>query len=180
MEISGIRAENGLGTALFNFSTTLVPAVNVDLLIWDNRKGILLSWRDDYASGKGWHVPGGCIRFRKTFEERIKKTAQEEIGTEVIHEKDPVQVFEIHSDMHKKGLIDQNKRAHFISLAYLCRLPDNFSISFQKKGENEAGYLKWFTELPDDLIKVHSCYKEKWPQLIEKIKESKIYGKMEQ
>ena len=33
MQKAGIKSENGLGTELFLFSSTLIPVVNVDLLL---------------------------------------------------------------------------------------------------------------------------------------------------
>ena len=41
-------------------------------------------------------MPGGCIRFKETFEERIHKVAQNELGlTDFTFDKEPVKVFEI-------------------------------------------------------------------------------------
>src|ERR1700730_10657075 len=80
---------DGLPYELFLFISSLVPMVNVDLLIRDDRKRILLTWRDDDIHGKGWHVPGGMIRFKETAEERVRATALEELGAEVEFEEPP-------------------------------------------------------------------------------------------
>ena len=53
MQKAGIKSENGLGTELFLFSSTLIPVVNVDLLLTNSKHEILLAWRDDPHTGKG-------------------------------------------------------------------------------------------------------------------------------
>src|SRR5215470_6868925 len=75
--------ERGLPNEFFRFLSRLMPLVNVDLLIVDERLGTLLTWRDDENYGPGWHVPGGIIRYRETAEARICQTAQDELGTGV-------------------------------------------------------------------------------------------------
>lgn len=67
MKKEGILPETGLGNDLFLFSSTLAPVVNVDLLITNPKQQILLAWRNDPHSGIGWHIPGGCVRFKETF-----------------------------------------------------------------------------------------------------------------
>lgn len=52
MQKAGIKSENGLGTELFLFSSTLIPVVNVDLLLTNSKHEILLAWRDDPHTGK--------------------------------------------------------------------------------------------------------------------------------
>ncbi len=72
MQKAGIKSENGLGTELFLFSSTLIPVVNVDLLLTNSKHEILLAWRDDPHTGKGWHIPGGCVRFKEAHGLRAK------------------------------------------------------------------------------------------------------------
>lgn len=72
MEQENIDPRKGLPEDLF-FATSLIPLVNVDLFVHEGKK-ILLSWRDDEFHGKGWHIPGGCIRLKETCEDRIQLT----------------------------------------------------------------------------------------------------------
>ena len=58
MKSEGISPEKGLGTEGFRFASTLMPVVNVDLIVINEKKEFLLSWRDDPHSGTGWHIPG--------------------------------------------------------------------------------------------------------------------------
>ena len=63
--------KKGLPDEIFYFVGRLTPYINVDLLIKSPTEGTLMTWRDDKYSGKGWHLPGGIIRFR----EKIKKNS---------------------------------------------------------------------------------------------------------
>ena len=29
------------------------------------KRGLLLTWRNDDYAGKGWHIPGGIVRFQR-------------------------------------------------------------------------------------------------------------------
>jgi colanic acid biosynthesis protein WcaH len=144
---------NGLPEDLFLFLSRSTPIVNVDLLIKDDDGRTLLSWRDDKLCGTGWHVPGGIIRYKETFEERLQKTAINEIGTEVI-------IADVNPVHTGQTLIDgQTDRGHYVSFLYNCRLPDGYQIA-NKKQEKEAGYLKWFLQCPENLIEQQKPYEE--------------------
>lgn len=171
MNEEGICPENGLGKELFCFASTLMPVVNVDLLILNKKKEILLSWRDDPHCGTGWHIPGGCIRFREKASERIQKTAMSEIGTWVDFSSEPIKVFEFFSKNDRPGIKDQRERAHFISLVYLCTVPKDYFIPKEKQIPGKAGTLKWFTELPENLIQIQNCYRKIWKAIRAKILE---------
>ena len=69
---------------LFLIISSLTPIINVDLLIRNEKKQILLAWRNDVPFGNGWHIPGGIIRFKETFHQRIQRVAQLEIGVKSI------------------------------------------------------------------------------------------------
>jgi len=152
-----VDASRGLGEALFLSVSTLTPIANVDLLILDEKHRLLLKRRDDPYFGAGWHIPGGCIRFRETMEERAQKTAVEEIGGPVIIHK-LVAVRDVIIDSPRPGLQNQNYRAHHLAVLFQCILPAQTIAdrSFQERlaGEN----LKWFHTLPDDLLRVHEVY----------------------
>lgn len=156
----GISARTGLGTDLFNFVSSLTPIVNVDLLVYNTKGQFLLTWRNDPHCGCGWHIPGGCIRFKETCEERIRKVAQKELGIlDIKFDRDPIKVFEIISHEHR-DIENQNERAHFITLVFKCDAPTSFSIDNQMTKEGEVGYMAWFDHLPDNLLSIQSCYRE--------------------
>lgn len=147
--------ETGLPEELFLFATEITPMINVDLLIKNEKNEILLSWRKDRFYEEGWHVPGGIIRLKETFEERIQKVAEMEIGcSDIVFAKQPIEIVPIICP-------EMKQRGHFISLVYECRLPIGFEIRNEVK-EYEAGYLQWHAICPNNILKVHEFYRKYW------------------
>lgn len=143
---------DGLPQQVFEFISTLTPMINVDLLVQDEQGRTLLTWRDDAHFGKGWHVPGGIIRFREDYALRIKQVAQSELGADVHFEPAPIAVSQIIDH-------DRELRGHFISLLYRCSLkaePDPKRL-FKADGPM-AGHWQWHTHCPDDVLPVHKIY----------------------
>lgn len=160
MSSLGISPEKGLGEELFLFVSSLVPIVNVDLLVYNSKGNFLLTRRKDTHCGIGWHVPGGCIRFKETIDTRIRMVAKTELGlTQFTYDKEPVRVFEIFNKECRK-INNQDERAHFITLVFKCYAPDDFEPCNEEKTESDAGYAKWFDALPNDFLKIQECYKE--------------------
>ena len=145
--------EEGLPEEVFLFATEITPMLNVDLLIRDEEGRILLSWRDDRFYGKGWHVPGGILRLKESFEDRIQKTALNEIGCNVICSAKPIEIVPI--------IIKEIKtRGHFVTFVYECRLPKGVEIKNGTRQETEAGYLAWHKKCPDNILQVHTFYRK--------------------
>lgn len=158
--LKGVNPEAGLGEELFLLVSSLITIVNVDLLVYNDKGQFLLTWRDDPHCSQGWHVPGGCIRFKETCEERIRKVAQKELSiSDINFDKDPIKVFEIICHEHR-DIENQNERAHFITLVYKCYAPSDFSLDHQSVKEGEAGYMKWFDHLPEKLLSIQNCYRD--------------------
>ena len=110
----------GLPEDLFYYISSTTPIINVDLLLKDKKGRVLLSWRDDKYSGKGWHIPGGIIRFKETIRERIDEVARIEVGTSVdSFNPEPLAINEIFNKQREV-------RSHFISLLYRCSISENF------------------------------------------------------
>lgn len=143
----------GLPDEVFFYISKTTPLVNVDLLIKDENGRTLLSWRDDQYSGKGWHVPGGIVRFKEKLEERVLKVAKTEIGAVVEFDLVPIAVNEIIDD--KLSL-----RGHFISILYKCFLSGKFVPKNTGLSDKDAGYLMWHDSCPVNLIKVHEIYRK--------------------
>lgn len=160
ISLDNLHPEQGLGEELFLAVSSLVPIVNVDVLVYNSKGQFLLSKRNDPHCGRGWHVPGGCVRFKETCEERVRKVALRELGIqEVAVGKEPAKVFEIIENSHRP-IANQNERAHFITLLYICRVSDDYQIDNGNLNEEDAGYVRWFDRLPDDLLTVQNCYRE--------------------
>lgn len=156
----GISPDKGLGEELFLFVSSLVPIVNVDLLVYNSKGQFLLTKRNDPHCGIGWHVPGGCIRFKETLDTRIRNVAKSELGLiDFTYEKDSIKVFEIFST-EERHIDNQNERAHFITIVYKCYAPDGFEPCNGDKTESDVGYAKWFDTLPNDFLSIQECYKE--------------------
>jgi len=141
----------GLPEEFFLFVSRITPMINVDLLVKDENGRTLLSWRDDKFCNKGWHIPGGIIRFKETFETRIQKVAETEIGAMVQFDPLPIAVNEI--------ILEKNMRGHGISILYKCFLSSKFMPKNTGLSNKDHGYLAWHDSCPADLIKVHEIYK---------------------
>lgn len=138
-----------LPAPLFRFITAVTPTPNVDLLVQDAEKGILLAWRDD-AFGTGWHVPGSLIRHREEVAHRVAACARDEFGCEVEVADRPVALIEIFDD-----------RGHTLGLCYQTTLRG--SPGKRVIGEDdppEAGDLRWFATLPAALYPSHVIYRD--------------------
>ncbi len=140
----------GLPKPVFDFLLEVTPLTNVDLLLRDKAGRFLLVWRED-EYGRGWHIPGGIIRFQETAEERILKTGKSELGLEVRPEPQPLSLTQI---VYERG--------HFLSLLYACEadsLPPE--QMFHPGGRSpDPGALSWFYEMPDDTYHTHIVYKD--------------------
>ncbi len=143
----------GLPDEVFYYISRITPMINVDLLIKDEFNRTLLSWRDDKYAGKGWHVPGGIIRFKETFETRIKKVAESEIGVKVEFDSNPIAINQIINE-------ERDIRGHFISILYKCSLPSTFVPKNKGLKETDPGFLKWHETCPDNLLKFHEIYRK--------------------
>ncbi len=145
--------EKGLPIELFRFLSTIVPLVNVDLLVRDETLGTLLTWRHDEIYGPGWHVPGGIIRYRERAETRIRETARAELGAEVEFESEPIAIEQAIAGK-------QQERGHMISLLYRCRLTGPPAERLRwNSGTPEAGQWTWHRECPANLIPEQDHYR---------------------
>ncbi len=148
MTEEGIAPQKGLGEDLFVFLSSLVPVVYVDLFITNVNVELLLVWRDDKYSDKGWHIPGGCVRLKEPLEERIIRTAKSEVGTEVLFDIEPIAVRQDISHEDQYWLENQLERSHNISFLYNYRLPE-------RSATNENDQIIWFDSVPEKLLQQH-------------------------
>lgn len=143
----------GLPDELFYYVTTITPMINVDLLIKDEKGRTLLSWRDDPYAGRGWHLPGGIVRFRETLEQRIQKVAKTEVGSPVDYDMNPIAINEIINN-------ERAIRGHFISVLYRCSLASDFIPKNKGISNKNPGYLMWHDNCPDDLLRLQDIYRK--------------------
>jgi colanic acid biosynthesis protein WcaH len=142
----------GLPDDIFYFISRTTPLVNVDLLVKDKKGRVLLSWRDDEYYGRGWHIPGGIVRFKETLEQRIQKTAEQELGTAICFDPKPLTIEQFIEP-------EWDNRAHFISFLYECSVSDDFIPNNASKKRHDVGYIEWHNGCPDNLIQFHDRYR---------------------
>lgn len=152
IETQVLNPKLSLPYEVFLFITRMTPMVNVDLLIQNEAGETLLSWRDDQFGAKGWHIPGGIVRYKETFESRIHMVAKTELNTKVDFVLEPLALNQI--------VVEQASRGHFISLLYSCSVPDDYQIENRERMKHDPGFLQWHKKCPDDLISVHHIYKK--------------------
>jgi ADP-ribose pyrophosphatase YjhB (NUDIX family) len=147
----------GLPEDVFLFLSRVTPMINVDLLIQDEAGRTLLTWREDAYNAPGWHIPGGIIRFKETFADRIHAVARLELGTTVSFREEPLAVNQVIHPSRKD-------RGHFISLLYACRLlaPPDEGLR-HSGGVARPGAWAWHVACPEKLISVHEMYRRFLP-----------------
>lgn len=142
----------GLPDEVFRLVTRLTPMANVDLLIRNDRRETLLTWRDDELY-RGWHVPGGIIRFKERMADRVAEVARLELGASVKIQGAPVAVNEvIHLERHARG--------HFIAFLFECDLTSEPDETLRHTaGQPRHGQWAWHCGCPADLIQSHEMYR---------------------
>lgn len=138
---------DGLPDSVFYFIGRNTPFINVDLLIKDSEGSILMTWRDDEYCGKGWHIPGGIIRFQEKVEDRIKKVAMSELGILLSNQNKFL-------EMNQIIVPGKKERSHFISMLYECELNiDAYDIV-------KNNQIKFFKKMPENILKYHLIYEK--------------------
>jgi len=146
--------EEGLSEPLFEFISTISPLINVDLMIKNNSEQVLLTWRDDGFHPRGWHVPGGIIRYKEAIDDRIQAVAKSELGVDVVIEDScPIIVNEF--------ILPQSIRGHFISMLYKCTLigPPDYDRRYILHSPQNGQWM-WHDSFPDNTLKCHKIYEK--------------------
>ena len=137
--------EKGLNFQLFRFSSYIVPMINVELLVTDERNQVALTWRDETKDVpiSGWHIPGGIIRVNETIDTRIKKTALSELGINCISNWKILGIAETRIPL-------KIPRRHFISILVHSR------VNRKDLSQESKSYFK--SKIPGKLIPNHKRY----------------------
>jgi len=114
--------------AIFDSLVKHVTFVACECAVIDSHGALLLTWRDDQF-WKGWHIPGGLLRYKESFLTRIRATLKRETGLTVIRAK-LLDVYNYQND----------PRGHSISMLFLCTCRGS-----AKKGT-------WFKKVPPRMI----------------------------
>ena len=143
---------NGLPDDVFRLVTSLTPMVNVDLLIKNEDQHTLLTWREDEFY-RGWHVPGGIVRFKERMADRVAAVARTELGARVRINGAPLALNEV---MHPT----RDVRGHFISILYACELASPLDESRrQRSAQPKHGDWAWHASCPPQILRQHEMYR---------------------
>ena len=140
----------GLTDDLFYLVSRLTPLINVDLLVVNSNDEKLMSWRSDSHYGPGWHIPGGIVRFKEKWEDRIRLVAQQELGIQVKCNDEPILITQIFSKT-------RDVRGHFISMLFQCTPTEDLDrLKFASESNHAiSGELFWFSKMPYNTIEQH-------------------------
>ena len=145
-------AKRGLPEHLFKYISSITPMINIDLVVYEPKKGIYLSWRDDDLYGPGWHVPGGIIRFKESIIDRINIVAKNELG---INKLQAVSLVDINQIVHH----ERDIRGHFISLLFLSPVTNTSEIKVSREDSSiENGSVALHEVVPRNMIAQHKRY----------------------
>ena len=127
--------------------------VNVDLLIKNDRGQTLLTWREDTYYGPAWHIPGGIVRFKETFDKRLYAVARHELGATI--EFNPVPLT-VQQKIHPQ----RDVRGHFISILFRCQLTSDLDPTKGfVDGDPQNGQWSWHERAPENLLSVHNSFR---------------------
>ena len=147
------NAERGLPYPVFRLVAYLVPMVNIELAIVNYSGEILLSYRKSSTDipKSGWHLPGGIVRVGERLNQRVKRTAEIEVGFEVSGER----IIAVSETLISKKI----SRRHFVSFLVVCKPKFNLA---QIRSQNQKELLSWFAadKIPKNLIANHERYRD--------------------
>ena len=145
-------ATKGLPQAVFDLVGRLSPIVNVDLLIRNERRETLLTWRHDELY-HGWHVPGGVVRFKEQMSRRVAEVARLELGAAVTVNPEPAAITQIINP-------SRSARGHFVAFLFECHLTSPLDPARRHDGgPPRPGQWGWHGSFPPDMIDAHEIYR---------------------
>ncbi len=138
------KPERGLSYFFFRLAGYMLPLINIELLIYDKQEKVVMSWRQKSKDVPvaGWHLPGGIFRIGETIDQRVKRTAEIEVGAII----DSWRIIGITETI----LPIRISRRHFISLLVECDMKD--------KNLPLANDIKFFRKAPENIILNHKRY----------------------
>lgn len=112
----------------------LVPWPAVEVIIYDMEGRFLLSHRnDDFV---GWHIPGGFIRVNESYQDACNRNVRKEKIAEAVTD---LRLISSHP-----WLAGEHPFGYPISVTFACRVVGSVT---------ERDDLRWFREIPPDIIK---------------------------
>ena len=149
--------QNGLPQELFLLISSLVPLVNVELLVVNEKNQLLLSRRNDRYFEKSWHIPSCYMRIYESFSQCVHATALRELGRDVTFPEVPVAVRNIIREANSRQECP-NECGHNVAMLFRSSLPADYMINNGEKGPDDDGFLRWFNVLPENFKKIQMAY----------------------
>jgi len=90
------------------------------VIVTSDHKIVLAKRKKDIVGGGRWHLPGGRVQFKETFETALKRVALAKTNLKI----------EIYYPSLKESLVgiydnpERDPREHVISIAFLCKIVD--------------------------------------------------------
>jgi ADP-ribose pyrophosphatase YjhB (NUDIX family) len=142
-----------LPVEVFKFVSRHTPLLCVDLLIQNDRRQTLMTWRDDVYFGHGWHFPGGIVRYGESLVEHSKKVARDELQADIQVDPVPVGFMEY---FHRT----RQDRGHQIVFLFRCHIesPPNPITRYEPDTFPKPGQWMWHGKAPHDLLPVQRSY----------------------
>ncbi len=136
----------------YRFIYNQVPRVCIDLLIRNQNKEILLTLRNIPPYKNLWHLPGGGIKFKETFQQAASRIAQNEFGVDVrlLKVLGPCEVM-------NDDLDSENPR-HSISIVHLAEL-----CTGTPHTTSETAGIRYFATIPDGMHPYHGDFLKNCP-----------------
>ncbi len=137
------KPHEGLPQPIFDALCGVVPFVACELVVVNENNEMLMVWRHD-KWWRGWHFPGGLLRYRESFEERLERVAWDEMGINLTSYK-----FLFAKDC------SQSVRGSATSLVFVCQTAMT------------PTHGKFFKKMPKNIIEAH---KELWNRVSKSLK----------
>jgi colanic acid biosynthesis protein WcaH len=122
-----------------------IPVLCVDLLIWRDKK-ILLVKRKNYPLRNQWWVVGGRVLLGEDPKDAARRKAKEEVGLDI----ESVNFVGYYSDVFRKSAF-KNKSCQTVSLVFLCK-PKDGAVRLDAQSNN----FKWADGMPARFKLVYS------------------------
>ena len=122
---------------LYKKIVSSLPIVCVDLLIWRNRKLLLVKRKNAPLKGKWW-VVGGRVLLGEDPRDAVIRKAKEEVGLEL----EKINFVGYYSDVYQENVFERTPY-QTISLVFICT-PKNGDV----KLDDQSGAFKWADGIP--------------------------------
>jgi ADP-ribose pyrophosphatase YjhB (NUDIX family) len=141
-----LGASNALISAkIYGEIASRLPIVCVDLLIWRDKKLLLVKRKNDPLKNQWW-VVGGRVLLGEDPKDAARRKAKEEVGLDL----ESINFIGYYSDVFRKSAF-KNKACQTVSLVFVCR-PKDGAVRLDAQSNN----FKWADGMPARFKLVYS------------------------